>query len=144
VSFDIEGWVEVRRAPSDMDGEWIGVLRLDAVIDVGGPVSEALFGLTKAFVAGETQTTPLAARRGIPANASPQVRSAVTADERFVKSGDMGGHTWASWAEISTIELADEVLSQSDWRHVFAFMKSLADDPNMDAKRVRVVCWFNW
>lgn len=121
---DIDGWIECRRMLID-DETWEPVMKLGFVY-VGRDYQafRHLFG-----VRNTANVQPIAAKRGLPDDASPQVKE----DARF--SG-LSAHSWISWQE----------LKQSDWEgdaswqatvKVLAILAGLYGDEN-----VRLVVWF--
>ena len=108
--FSLEGWIEVARSPDTAEPHaWFGAVDLSAIVDVAYQDAERLFGLSKACVSGQKAVNSLAAGRGVPANPSAQVRRAlddIAAHEAKFGSGDMGGYTYALWAEIRDYALS--------------------------------------
>jgi hypothetical protein len=143
--FWLEGWIEVAR-PSEAPDElsWFGVVDLGAIVDVADDDSERLFGLSKACISGEKSTASLASGRGTPPSPSAQVRRAlgeIETHEAKFGNGEMGGFTWALWAEIRDCALT-VVPDDSQWTLPFEFARALEE--RFGADRVRFVVWFNW
>jgi hypothetical protein len=143
--FSLEGWIEVARSPdTSAEHAWFGVVDLSSIVDVGDEDSKRLFGLSKDGVSGQKEIAPLAAGRGVPANPSEQLRRAlddIAAYEAKFGSGEMGGYTYALWAEIRDHALAVPP-NKSQWALPFAIARILGD--RFGADRVRFVIWFNW
>lgn len=87
---DINGWVELRRS----DGWWEGVVRIRPIVERAYGVFGGLFGIRNDD--GFIEAFP---GRGIPANASSQVR-----EELGVMRGLDVGDTYATWSEIKDID----------------------------------------
>jgi hypothetical protein len=145
MSFWIQGWIEVARSPDVAEKDaWFGVVDLSTIVDVADNDSEALFGLSKACVGNRKVVDSLAARRGIPANPSASVRQEmewIAAHEKQYGSGEIGGYTYAIWAEISHYKLV-EPLEQNQWKVPFELARTL--EQRFGAERVRFLVWFNW
>jgi hypothetical protein len=145
MSFWIQGWIEVARTPDLTETDaWFGVVNLSAIVDVADNDSEALFGLSKACVGSHKTVHSLAARRGIPPNPSASVRQEmewIAAHEKQYGTGEIGGYTYAIWAEISHYKLV-ETPEDNQWKVPFELARIL--EQRFGAERVRFVVWFNW
>jgi hypothetical protein len=143
--FWIEGWIEVARLPDTAhEHAWSGVVDLGSLVDVADEDAERLFGLSKRCVSGEEPVNALAASRGVPPNPSKHVRrelEAIAAHEAKYGAGELGGYTYALWAEIREHPLA-EPPHGSQWKVPFALARALEERFGSD--RVRIVVWFNW
>jgi hypothetical protein len=142
---DIEGWIEVARLP-DLSDEyaWFGTINLSAIVDVADSDSELLFGISKACASGEINVQPLAADRGLPPNPSAELQhdlQTIATHEKQYGNGEIGGYTYASWAEIQhfSVALAPD---NSQWALPFALAHLL--EKQYGADRVRFVVWYNW
>jgi len=147
--FWIEGWVEI--APSDKAGEgdthaWQGVMRVAPLVDVAGPISERLFGLSKAWVSGEDTTASVAARRGWPSSPSDELQHELERIQRHEVQygpGEIGGCTHATWREMKAVE-SEPAMRASDWHLVFEILRCMEHDHRLADDRIRVVVWYNW
>ena len=81
---DILGWVEVKRSD-----EWIGALRIDAL------VYRHKYGFGSMFLDDE-MFQPIAKGRGLPDDVSEELKLSHPEED--------WGHTWASWDEIAAID----------------------------------------
>ena len=102
--FWINGWLEVRRGVAQDALAWSGVLRIGPLVDVADGVSERLFGLSKRLASAPSNGDAIAAQRGAPADPSEEVRAEFdehAAHEREFGPGELGGHTHATWIELS-------------------------------------------
>jgi hypothetical protein len=143
--FTLEGWIEVARSPETGDEHaWFGTIDLSSIVDVADEDTERLFGLSKDCVSGQKSVDALAAGRGMPANPSAQVRRAldeIAEHEAKFGSGEMGGYTYALWAEIRECALTMPP-EESQWTLPFAIARILEE--RFGADRVRFVIWFSW
>jgi hypothetical protein len=102
---DIAGWVEVKPEyydpPShlDFDRQWVGVVsHLGFLVGRDYDAFGCLFGVKNA-----ANFLPLAAERGIPDDASPEVRGDIAryGEEAFSAS-------WVTWAELRAMDWEEE------------------------------------
>ena len=147
--FWIEGWVEATRLPTAEQYEhaWSGVLRISPIVDTADPVSEQLFGLSKGLVSGEHSIAAVAAARGIPPHPSSELRAeleGIKAHEARHGSGEVGGYTHATWAEVAAYRSSAEDLARSDWDTVFGIVERLADDERFANDGISFVVWYEW
>ncbi|BCL80107.1 hypothetical protein ccbrp13_25720 [Ktedonobacteria bacterium brp13] len=120
---DIDGWIEYRNIDLD-DETWypamkIGVVYLGRDYETFG----YLFGIRILDV------QPIAARRGLPANVSPQVRE----DAAY---GNLYAHTWITWHEMKQGSWKRDVYWDPTIR-VLEVLGGLYGDEN-----IRLVVWF--
>ncbi len=102
MAFWIQGWMEVTTDdPDASDAIWQGVVDLGVLIDTSDDFSELMFGLTKSYRSDQhKRKTSLFADRGLPEVPSAGLADARKRDEPFIKTGEIGGYTYASLAEI--------------------------------------------
>lgn len=121
---DINGWIEYK----DVDNldEWYPAISLDVVYPVGRDYSAFgyLFGVRKVF------TQLVAAKRGIPEDASTQIRSAATHSTGFY------AHSWITWQELKSSGWQYSIYWEPTMK-VFEILAHLYGDEN-----VRLVVWF--
>ena len=145
MGLDIEGWIEVTRNPDAAAAHaWFGVVCLSSIVDVADDDTERLFGLSKLCVSGQKVIDALAAGRGVPPNASAQVRrdlDDIAAHEAEYGPGEFGGYTFAVWSEIRAVELTDPP-EGSQWKLAFALAREL--EVVYGPERIRFVVWFSW
>jgi len=141
VPFWIEGVVEVS-IHSDEELEqphaWSMVLDIGALVDVADPVSERLFGLSRACVSGEGGPRSLYAGRGLPKGHSVEGFAEM---QRFP---EIGGFTHATWREIKAAKIDPELLAGGDWLLIFDLLRRLEADDRFEDHRIRVLAWYNW
>lgn len=145
--FSIEGWVEVATPGSPIEEPWHSLIRIGSLIDVGDEVSERLFGLSKRTVSGEVSVAAVAAGRGVPPNHSTAVRGdlAKLADhERQFGTGEVGGYTFMTWAEVKAAGIEPAVIKKSQWSLLFDLIRRLEEDTRFSDDRIRLVVWYNW
>ncbi len=145
--FWINGWLEVRRGVAQDALAWSGVLRIGPLVDVADGVSERLFGLSKRLASAPSNGDAIAAQRGAPADPSEEVRAELdehAAHEREFGPGELGGHTHATWIELSDQLLDAAALADSDWKLVLDIARLLAADDRFKPDGVRFVLWYNW
>jgi len=144
--FLIQGWIEVAKAADLTDAHaWFGVVDLGTLIDVADSVSERLFNLSKQCVSGGKSVEAFAAGRGVPDNPSAALRRDLEWNTPFEAghgTGEIGGYTHASWAELKTVQLSSDDLEDSDWSLVFDLVRQL--EQRFAASHIRFVVWFNW
>jgi hypothetical protein len=141
--FWIEGWLEVRRVGQ---AAWSGVLSIGPLVDVGDEISERLFGLSKRWRSTQSQIDAVAADRGVPSDASQELRAELAqhaAHERQFGPGEFGGYTHATWNELADLPLDATALAKSDLKLVLDIARQLAADERFQ-DGVRIVVWFNW
>jgi hypothetical protein len=121
---DIMGWVECRRKLID-DETWEAVLNLDFVyLGRDYQAFGRLFG-----VRNTTKVQPIAAKRGLPADSSSQVKKEAAASGFYA-------HSWISWQELKTSEWeADQY-----WQPLMKVLEILAS--LYGEENVRLVVWF--
>ncbi|MGC4030659.1 MAG: hypothetical protein QM754_02765 [Tepidisphaeraceae bacterium] len=144
--FDIQGWIEFAYTV-DLEDEnaWFGAIDLETMGLVGDTISERLFNLSKACVAGEKCVTAVAAGRGVPANPSRRVSrdlEMIKAHNAQYGPGEYGGYTYASWPELKAVLFGDDELEESGWKLVFALANQL--EQRVPASHIRFVVWFEW
>jgi hypothetical protein len=145
--FSIEGWVEVSRRGSPAEQAWESLIRIGSLIDVADEVSERLFGLSKRSVSAEAAVAAVAAGRGVPPNHSTAVRGALAelADhERQFGTGEVGGYTFMTWAEVKAAEIEPAVIEKSQWSLLFDLICRLEEDTRFSDDLIRFVVWYNW
>jgi hypothetical protein len=136
--FWIEGWLEVRRGKA----AWSGVLSIGPLVDAGDEISERLFGLSKRWRSGQSPIDAIAPDRGVPSDPSQELGTELAQHAEF--PGEIGGHTYITWNELTDVPLAPTALADSDWKLVFDLARRLADDARFGHDGVRLVVWFNW
>jgi hypothetical protein len=94
---DIEGWVEIK--PKNREGKWVAHTWIDHTLVPGDSFAfGCLFGVRDWIF------RPIAAGRGIPEDASEEVKEcALISDDGYSHS-----YTWITWAEIQNIDLDEE------------------------------------
>jgi hypothetical protein len=150
MGLDIHGWIEITHASegdAQDDAMWMGVTRLEPLVDVPDAFSEAVFGFSKRAVATPADFHPLASGRGIPTACSAQVRDdiAILRDhERRHGPGEFGGFTFVSYAELLEVNWDSMGVRphQSEWRTVFRVLEALGS--RFDHDKIRLVVWWDW
>jgi hypothetical protein len=144
--FRIEGWIEVCRGNNpDDENAWFGIIDVGPLVDTPDTISDQLFGLSQRFVNGGRPTESLAANRRLPRNPSAAVKEAIDRiqlHEAKFGTGQFGGYTHASWAEIGKFPIRPADLNQSDWYMVFDLVRCL--EQYVPADRIRFTLWFSW
>jgi hypothetical protein len=150
---DLFGYVEVSRWEPEARGDehaWTAAVTLSALIDSCDEVSELLFGFSKrALSAGKLPFEPIARGRGIPRNASQQVRDDLERIEEFETrsgKGESRGYTYIDIAEIESIdwESIGILPEKSEWSLVFGLIQVLRSDSRFQEAGIRIVCWAVW
>ncbi len=157
MGMDIHGWVEVRRHPSAV---WTAVIVLGALVGRNGSLTAWLFRDAGTF-------PPIAAERGVPPDASPDVMDELGRLQHLIASGEIHSFTWATWGEIEAIDWdvepltevrpsvavypemtqtflrtrQDTLLGSRGWALLFDLARRLAKDYGDD--HVRFVVWFD-
>jgi hypothetical protein len=144
---DISGWVEVIHERSDGYRQWLGVIKIDWVVDRSYGMFGNLFGHRN-----EGEFAPIAASRGLPADASDEVQYALV----YYNVVDP---TWILWSEITAIDWEEEGQSDtiggvefghrvrreetltSGWSTLWDLMEVLAD--RYGDSNVRLTVWFD-
>lgn len=99
MSIDVGGWIEVRTPGIPA---WKGIERLDSYIDRDNGMLECLFGKYRGY-----HFEPIAPGRGVPADASPEVREhTATWSERDQEAVD-----WIKWAELMAINWNEQAVT---------------------------------
>ena len=140
MGLQIRGWIEIQIPRYGQ--QWNGVVNVDNL--VMGRLNEIfihLFGIRPSGARVEDELHPLAAARGIPPGASPEVREW---DPDEVATG-YRGYTWILWSELEHTPWSQGVLpsgelAPSNWRMLFDLMALLAKEYGSD--HVRIVAWF--
>ncbi|MDX2111700.1 MAG: hypothetical protein SFY80_15820 [Verrucomicrobiota bacterium] len=146
--FWIQGWIEVCSHEDTTDEyAWMSVLNLGS-LDLGGEFSEYMFGLSKRYVSEDERAyKAVAANRDLPSNPSKCVREEmIEIKEHELKygSGEIGGYTYAYWAEIkSTLSLAKDI-DHSEWNVVFSLVDCLQKYRGYADDKIRLIVWWNW
>jgi hypothetical protein len=86
----------------------------------------------------------LAANRGIPADASDEVRremQVIAAHEAKHGKGECGGYTNATWEELRTYRLVESA-EDSPWKIIFDIVRQL--EQRYQPKGIRFIVWYNW
>jgi hypothetical protein len=94
------------------------------------------------------------ARRGTPGDASEDAspsgarasRSApgrIAAHEARFGSGEFGGLTFATWAELKQHSVVRREHG-SDWRTVFNMLRAMENDYRFHASKIRLTVWYVW
>ncbi len=149
MSMFIDGWIELASAlpaAEGADNAWRGVVHLgNLVIDDADLVSERLFGLSKRAV---TEAVPgRFGRRGVPPNASHEVRTAlstIAVHEASFGKGESGGYTHAAWPEIASVPLSAADLEGSRWSVALAVARTLLQHSKLPPDHLRFVVWYSW
>jgi hypothetical protein len=101
VGTDIHGWVEYRHPDLEL---WIGVIKLAPLLsDRNYPLFAWLFDVHKAFGGMQWDFSPLAARRGLPPDASAEAATEYAA-VMAQSPEEVHGTTWISWREVQAID----------------------------------------
>jgi len=112
VGTDIRGYIEVGLRVPGGGVQWSGVEELIVLghYDMFG----CLFG-----VRNYANFRPIAPERGIPADASPEVKQRVAEILEWFERGstDFYSDTWISWAEIKAIDWEEEALGADSRLH---------------------------
>jgi hypothetical protein len=124
MSIDVGGWIEVRTPGTP---EWKGIERLRSYIDRANGMLECLFGIRSRY-----GVWPVAPGRGVPADASPEVRADVAAWSQ----ADVEAVNWITWAEIASIDWDEQVVSGYR-RYIRTKRGALVPDPAHDTRRAR-------
>ncbi len=121
---DITGWIECRRKLID-DETWDSVINLDFVY-LGRDYNAFgyLFGIRST-----AKVQPIAAKRGLPLDSSPQVKKAAASIGFYA-------HSWITWQELKASEWEADVYWQPTVK-VLEILAGLYGDEN-----VRLVVWF--
>ncbi|MDX1992550.1 MAG: hypothetical protein SF029_09175 [bacterium] len=125
---DISGWVEIPKFD-----RWRGVIKIDGLLYRNYLLFELLFGVrNRSFAA------PIAEKRGIPHDASPEVLL------HFSDSDLHQGTSWVGWDELSVIRWEDypDITLTTDWQVLFKLMQLLAEQEGIGASRTRLVVGF--
>jgi hypothetical protein len=93
VGQDIHGWVEVAWNPLH---DWAGVISVGVLVER----NRMFWGW---LLRDEGNFGPIAAQRGVTADASPEVRQRVAEVERFIESNEVHSFTWITWSELERI-----------------------------------------
>ena len=146
----IHGWIEVTGlagVEQEEEHAWRGLINLGSLLmDETDAVSERLFALSKHCVC-ENVRGGLAVARGVPRNPSEEVRrelGEIGAFEEKYGPGEVGGYTWASWNEISTVHFETEELTDSRWAVAFALANTLTTQSYVTPDQLRFVVWYSW
>jgi hypothetical protein len=148
---DTGGWIEVSRLNDyELTEEyaWQALLNVAAYIDVADEVTKILFGYSKRILRGEYQVMAVAKDRGLPANPSDQVKADIDQIHRLENEQgkrEFFGYTHIYFNEIKQInwqqwKIADR---DSDWFNLFSLLDKLLEDQRFQARKVRMVVWFN-
>jgi hypothetical protein len=92
---DIHGWVEICWNPED--DEWSGVIRVPMLVERNRRFWRWMFQRWGDFPS-------VAADRGIPDNASYDVKAEFESWKPYVDTADCHSMTWATWAEIEAVD----------------------------------------
>jgi hypothetical protein len=117
---EIHGWVEVNSTFNlpEQDEIWLSAIRIGAL--VLGPY--ALFGYLFRIRA-TCEMNPVAANRGLPANADPRTRDELEGSDSLV------GQSWLSFEELKphlqALPLDDEY--DWGWKFIFGAMQQLSE-----------------
>ena len=142
MGIEIFGWIEIAKHPPDGRG-WTGVVALGSLVDQADEVSNALFGFGR--VPGTI--VPVAARRGLPRDPSPDVQRDVQEIRKFIQEhGDEQflGFTYIRYEEVMSADLKAfgiKKLSSSDWALVFGLIDRIRATERLSRASIRIVCW---
>ncbi|HEY7094728.1 MAG TPA: hypothetical protein VH393_16210 [Ktedonobacterales bacterium] len=139
---DIDGWIEVNFGFNG-HGYWEGFAQIKHLADRNYGLFGGFFGVRNA-----DEFIPLAANRGIPADAS--------ADVNIHQEPLNCNSSWILWSEIEQVDWQeraarafppdDQPLTRENtvtpgWRIIFTIMEALAT--RYGGQRVRLVVWFD-
>lgn len=142
--FDVEGWIEVAYPAMSEGQTWVGVVNLSTLMTNWDRDTERIFGLSKAYVTGESSTVALAAARGLPPDPSRVVLgdlAQIAGHEAEYGPGEFGGYTHALWTELRDLELVE---SPPESRCGLAFRIARMLEERFRPDRIRFVVWFCW
>ena len=143
---DIHGWIECKPSWKDEDEPWEAIIRVGWLVDRYYDAFGSFFGVRNLPLFG-----PIAANRGIPADASEEIQQKVQEGlARFPQ--EYHSHTWIAWPEIKAINWEENPTAQEDIRErlrdiytwgqqLFQVMNALAE--RYEEERVRLVVWFD-
>ena len=106
MSIDVGGWIEVRMAGTSA---WKGIERINSYTDRANGMLQCLFGLGQTY-----HFQPIAPARGVPADASPEVRRDIATWGEWEARNATTGETevnWITWAEIAAIDWQEQAVS---------------------------------
>ncbi len=149
---DIHGWVEITDPAWTAPIGWQGVISIAYLIQRSYGMFGSLFGVRNA-----DGFLPLAANRGIPPDASPQMKAEIMMrEDETVTPSWLVAPSWILWSEIRAIdwnETGTDVIPPDTrpqtrrqqitprWRMLFDMMRLLAK--HFGAQNVRLVVWFD-
>jgi hypothetical protein len=142
MGLQLHGWVELQNL--FYGSQWEGAIKVDSLSI--GRINELfihVFGIRPSGARVENELGPLAAARGIPSDASPEVRECYP-DDCFVGYPWIG-QTWVLWSELEQTPWGQGTYPSGEslptnWRTLFDLMALLAKE--FGANHVRLVAWF--
>jgi hypothetical protein len=140
MGLQLHGWIEIR-IPDYSQG-WEEAINVDHLgIGRMNEIFIHVFGIMPSGSRVEDDLYPLAAARGVPSDASPEVREWDPEDPRT----GYKGHTWILWSELEHTPWGQGTLPSGEplparWRTLFELMALLGKEYGAD--QVRLVAWF--
>jgi hypothetical protein len=143
MGLQMHGWVEIRIP--DYTQRWEAAINVDHLaIGRMNEIFMQVFGIMPSGARVEDDLHPLAAARGVPSDASPEVREWDPEVNSYAGYPDTG-HTWIHWSELEHIPWGQGMRPSGEpvpdrWRTLFELMALLGKEYGAD--QVRLVAWF--